>query len=144
MKLKFGRVRRNSVRASSSRHQRIRRTDDRGGSRDGHDSVPIETTEGPSWRCNSAIEAAKCNFTDCVVGPRRGLSTSRSTMPLINNNSAHVGKGSSPGAMGFADQGTSQGQGEFRVGSDRFGHEAAGFSLSVPRGPRADCSLRRW
>lgn len=63
-------------------------------------AIYLSASSKPSWRC-LAIETAKHNFIDCVIRPQRDLPTSRSTMPLINNNSAHI-------VQGFADQGTAE------------------------------------
>jgi len=64
--------------------------------------------------------------------PRRGLSTSRSTMPLINNNSAHIRGDSQAQWWGNpADRGTTEEkeEGEFRA--SRRGVSGRGFSLSL-------------
>lgn len=66
-------------------------------------------------RCSSAVQTAKCNFIDYVVGPRRGaarpFNEPFSTMPLINNNSAHIGRGPRREGMGLADRGRGEGGG---------------------------------
>lgn len=90
-------------------------------------AIQLSAPSEPSSCCRLAIQTAKRNSTDCVVGPRRDLPTSRSTMPLINNNSAHI-------AQGFADQRTAES--EFRAG--RRGHQRprefrVTFSLCSPR-----------
>lgn len=66
-----------------------------------------------------------------LVGSRRGFSTSRSTMPLINNNSVHI-------AVGFSAR-----RGSWNRGQPERANLALRF-LSVPRGPAPGTTLRRW